>query len=298
MKKGNRTWLVFANNGKFRHADAIKELRFIDWRMSRNFRFSLGDIVYVYMSAEQSVRFKMIVTTENCERADSEYWMDKVPAGKCYRLELLEEYGGTLLCNEELKKHGFLGGRSIEHPCCSNAALLEYISSVFNTELSIRMQEDELFYQAAIQNEPTPTDDNFKDTLTCEPDYYGGTASPVVRRIPRIARQSLAAAGFVCAMDSHHLTFSTGKGTVYMESHHLIPCTYSNAKYFWQTRRLNIDCMSNIVCLCPTCHRKIHFAAPDEKRAMLKQVYEKQRQRLCDAGLNISFEELAKLYSL
>ena len=30
----------------------------------------------------------------------------------------------------------------------------------------------------------------------------------------------------------------------------------------------NIDCIENIVCLCPTCHRRIHFGSDEEKRAI------------------------------
>ena len=52
----NRTWLAFANRKKVRHADAIHCLGFINWRMGR-VRFSIGDIVYLFMSDERYVRF-------------------------------------------------------------------------------------------------------------------------------------------------------------------------------------------------------------------------------------------------
>lgn len=54
----NRTWLAFANRKRCRHSDAIHSLGFISWRMGR-VRFSIGDIVYLFMSDERCVRFKM-----------------------------------------------------------------------------------------------------------------------------------------------------------------------------------------------------------------------------------------------
>ena len=65
----NRTWLAFANRKRCRHTDAIHYLGFINWRMGR-VRFSIGDIVYLFMSDERCVRFKMVVTAENCKRED------------------------------------------------------------------------------------------------------------------------------------------------------------------------------------------------------------------------------------
>lgn len=57
----NRTGLAFANRKRCRHADAIHTLGFINWRMGRA-RFAIGDVVYLFMSDERCVRFKMIVT--------------------------------------------------------------------------------------------------------------------------------------------------------------------------------------------------------------------------------------------
>lgn len=48
-----------------------------------------------------------------------------------YKLELLEEYEGTMLSEQELSKHGFNGGRSLEVPCCNNKELMSYIKTIF-----------------------------------------------------------------------------------------------------------------------------------------------------------------------
>ena len=126
----NRTWLAFANRKRCRHADAVHSLGFISWRMGRA-RFAIGDVVYLFMSDERRVRFKMVVTAENVEREDLAFWVEEAPSDKTYRLDLLEEYGGTLLTEQEMFKHGFKGGKSLEIPNCNNKQLLDYIKTVF-----------------------------------------------------------------------------------------------------------------------------------------------------------------------
>ena len=74
----NRTWLAFANRKRCRHTDAIHSLGFINWRMGRA-RFSIGDIVFLFMSDERCVRFKMVVTAENSKPEDQPIWLVTAP---------------------------------------------------------------------------------------------------------------------------------------------------------------------------------------------------------------------------
>ena len=101
MNKCNRTWIAFANKYSCRHVDAINSLGFIAWRMGRA-RFAIGDIVYLFMSDERYVRFKMIVTVENCKREDKEFWIEKAPDDKTYKLELLAESNRSRLTESDL----------------------------------------------------------------------------------------------------------------------------------------------------------------------------------------------------
>ena len=126
----NRTWLAFANRNRCRHADAILSLGFISWRMGRA-RFAIGDVVYLFMSDERCIRFKMVVTAENCNREDQAYWLETPPNDITYKLELLEEYNGSKLSEQDLLKHGFKGGYAIEKPCCNNRELIDYIKLIF-----------------------------------------------------------------------------------------------------------------------------------------------------------------------
>ena len=130
IMSNNRTWLAFANRKRCRHTDAIHCLGFINWRMGRA-HFSIGDIVYLFMSDERRVRFKMVVTAENCEREDQSFWVATPPNDITYKLELLEEYEGTMLSEKELCKYGLKGAKSLEVPNCNNKELIGYIKSIF-----------------------------------------------------------------------------------------------------------------------------------------------------------------------
>ena len=103
---------------------------------------------------------------------------------------------------------------------------------------------------------------------------------------------------FKCVFDNSHETFQTAKGVPYMEGHHLIPCTVSNVEYYWDKYGRNIDCVENIICLCPTCHRRIHFGSKEEKERIIKVLYKKQISSLRTAGLDISIDELLSLYDI
>ena len=124
----NRTWLVFANREKCRHADSIRETNFINWVMK--VKFSIGDIVYIFMSDERKVRFQMEVVEINCKREDQRYWVTDAPDDNTCKLKAIKEYYGDKLNERELEKHGFQGGRSIETPMYKNEVLFNYIRSI------------------------------------------------------------------------------------------------------------------------------------------------------------------------
>ncbi len=117
----------------------------------------------------------------------------------------------------------------------------------------------------------------------------------MVNKDGRLAKKAIKAAQFKCEANEDHKTFITSIG-YYMEGHHLIPCTCSNAQKFFDERGKNIDCEENIVSLCPTCHRKIHYGATHEKEAIIKLLYDKKIFNLKSSGLDISLEELKELY--
>lgn len=75
-----------------------------------------------------------------------------------------------------------------------------------------------------------------------------------------------------------------------MEGHHLIPM---KAQKNFEN---NIDRSDNICCLCPNCHRAIHYGTIKEKRTRLALLYNSKIKRLNDNKIYIDFEELINNY--
>lgn len=128
-----KTWLAFAQRNICHHREALNEIGYINWTMYRT-NFELGDIVYLFMSDERRVSFKTEVVEIGCPRTDNKYWVVKSNSVLTYKLQLVKEYCGDKLTEEELAKHGFNGGKSIQHPIKNNEELFKYINEVFDED--------------------------------------------------------------------------------------------------------------------------------------------------------------------
>lgn len=158
-----------------------------------------------------------------------------------------------------------------------------------------RMEEDnDLGFQIGIQN--AEMREAMSDTSKQQPIYNNGKSGRTVAKKAAVSKQALKNANFKCMFDERHETFLTNKGKPYMEGHHLIPCTASNSEYFWSQYGINIDCVENIVSLCPTCHRRIHFGSKEEQNAIIGTLYEKQKALMKSVGIDISIDKLLGLY--
>lgn len=109
----------------------------------------------------------------------------------------------------------------------------------------------------------------------------------------RLAKTVIKNNGYVCDIDQTHISFINSRGKRYMEAHHLIPM--SSQKDFLP---LNIDREDNIVCICPNCHKAIHYGNNNEKKDRLEKLYEKRKDKLESKGIHISKQELLKLYKI
>lgn len=128
-----------------------------------------------------------------------------------------------------------------------------------------------------------------------EPDYSPvkvsekvvGTTSSYKRNEAR-AKKAIVNSNFTCNLDASHKSFISKNGKPYMEAHHLIPI---NAQGDFKT---GLDCEANIVSLCPTCHRMLHYG--EDIKEPLKKLYNERKEKLEQAGIKISFEDLMKYY--
>ncbi len=106
----------------------------------------------------------------------------------------------------------------------------------------------------------------------------------------RIAKTALEIANYKCEYENEHLTFINKSDKPFMEMHHLIPMSAQD------DFENNLDCVENIVSLCPNCHSAIHYGNKECRQSYLNNLYLKRECDLKEAGVYISFDELFEKY--
>jgi len=77
---------------------------------------------------------------------------------------------------------------------------------------------------------------------------------------------------YQCEISASHQTFlRQSDGNPYTEAHHLIPYEQYDT---YTDKNLCLDRISNIVSLCPNCHRQIHHGTKDDISNLLDQLFE------------------------
>ncbi len=110
------------------------------------------------------------------------------------------------------------------------------------------------------------------------------------KRSSIIKRQSIIASGYACELDSNHQTFIAEKTKKpYMEGHHIIPMRHQGKI------DASLDVYANILCLCPICHRLMHYGEKSIKEKQLENIYFKRFERLRNSGIKINKDEFKKL---
>lgn len=114
---------------------------------------------------------------------------------------------------------------------------------------------------------------------------------------PLIGKVAVKKAKYKCENNIIHETFiSSHTQKPFMEAHHLIPISLQDV--MWKRFGVNIDCEENIVSLCPNCHRAIHYSEKETKKALIEKLYNIQKTKLHNIGLNITLNELIKIYGI
>lgn len=105
-----------------------------------------------------------------------------------------------------------------------------------------------------------------------------------------IRNQVIELANYSCEINSEHQSFIAEKNKKpYMEGHHAIPMKL-------QSRfDKSLDVYANIICLCPLCHRRIHYGVKKDRQQMMRQIYEDRAERLVSSGIKLSKQEFTEL---
>ena len=152
----------------------------------------------------------------------------------------------------------------------------QYYSNVIegktkNLEVIKKMEEEESSYQVPIEQKNQ------------------NSSRKIWVRNRKTRDKALKNANYQCEIDNTHKTFLINN-KYYMEGHHLIPMEY---QAMFEKQSLDIE--ENIISLCPTCHRKIHYASVNEKISMIKNIFSIKRINLIQK-VDIDLELLESLY--
>ena len=100
--------------------------------------------------------------------------------------------------------------------------------------------------------------------------------------------QAFELANYKCELNREHETFiaeSTNKP--YMEGHHALPMSLQDQF------SVSLDVYSNIICLCPLCHRKF-ITEWKMRKKMLDSIYAKKVFSFGKSGIRMSQDEFVR----
>lgn len=104
---------------------------------------------------------------------------------------------------------------------------------------------------------------------------------------PKIKATRFSQTNYHCECDENHITFPTSSYPNFLEGHHLVPVSLQ--KNFAE---INLDCIQNMVSLCPICHSQIHYGTREAKKAVFDKIVEKRKDDLLSIGFT---EEILKV---
>lgn len=110
-------------------------------------------------------------------------------------------------------------------------------------------------------------------------------------RSPIVAAEAIRAANFMCEIDPSHWTFtSKAKKQRYVEAHHLIPISLQ------ERFETSLDVVANVVSLCATCHRMLHFGVEQDRKTLLVHLLKQRQHRLLESAITVRPNEFLKFY--
>lgn len=99
--------------------------------------------------------------------------------------------------------------------------------------------------------------------------------------------------------EKHNTFLARFNDRSYAEVHHLVPMHAQENESFIQGERLiSLDQISNLIVLCPTCHRKIHYGRDQDVKPDLELLFEDRKEAMRRHDLNIDKEQLLNFYRI
>ena len=116
-------------------------------------------------------------------------------------------------------------------------------------------------------------------------------------RNPLLGKIAIKKVNYLCEINHNHKTFiSKSTQKPYMEAHHFVPV--ANQKEAWERYNINIDCIENIISLCPTCHKAFHYGTDKVKNEYIEYIYKKIVYKYNSINFNITIDEIKAYYGI
>lgn len=124
------------------------------------------------------------------------------------------------------------------------------------------------------------------------PPKIEGAPSSSYQRNPAPAGEALKNADYKCEINPTHETFvSSAKDLPYVEAHHLVPIGRQGSY------GVSLDVISNIVALCPLCHKLLHHGKMESKIDFLRQLLSKRNGLLTKKEILLDEAKLLSYYN-
>lgn len=131
--------------------------------------------------------------------------------------------------------------------------------------------------------------DKLSNDIKLPPRLVGRVVNQRIRS-SIVKTQVILAANYHCEINKDHSTFTAQTtNEQYMEGHHLIALSHQDEF------ENSLDIYSNVMCLCPICHRLLHYGIEKEKRPLLDFIYSKRQERLKDSGIHLTKSDFLDL---
>ena len=155
-------------------------------------------------------------------------------------------------------------GRTLEG--CTEEHIRQIHSVILDTVKNVNEASDG-------HEENSLSDFDFIDFTGEISSYHETDALP---RNPRFREIALERENYTCELCGTRDTFTDRNNREYFEGHHLIMYNPSVQRRF----KYCLDHPSNIICLCPECHRKIHQSPFADTKALLIKLFTKHNDLL------------------
>lgn len=133
----------------------------------------------------------------------------------------------------------------------------------------IKTNEFAKFWHGQVMKNGAPSESQIDYRMPVRRNVTPGDAWQRSSAVANEAREK----GF-CEVCGEKETFLKEDGRQYFEVHHLIPmCLQASFK-------VSLDIPGNVVCVCPECHRFLHFGRQEDRKRCLVDIYNQRASKL------------------